>query len=353
MTDSASTGATELAQLPETSIFETEILSQPDALRDAITLNLDPLRASMALVSEARRLRLVGSGIEYFVAEAGAWMIREVGITATADRAYDLAAYPTGFQPGDLIVAISNHAPDPYIVATLRRTASSGLKSIVITSSGVLVDADATIETGREERSNFPSISITQPLAVLAAIAARFEPHSSLASAVPTLPETMRSMMPTREVAAEVANEIITNNRRVLVTGAGQMHPVARLGALSYLASSHRNVNEAHTHDVLLGGLQLLRSDDVLVQIAPDGASNNVNSALRREADERKLKRWKIGGQVDNAHWNTRLPEIPEEVTALHAIVPIQWLALETALLQNQRSEPDSTDDNQLTSPAS
>ena len=148
-------------------------------------------------------------------------------------------------------------------------------------------------------------------------------------------------MLPSRETARDVANEIVAGKRRVLLAGAGISLPVANAGALLLREMAHLPADGIHLEDALHSGIAALRPDDIVIEIAPEGLSEDRHADLARMADAIGVQRWKIGGAPVHARWYTLLPSIAEIATPLASFVPLQWLALELALALGL--DPDTT----------
>lgn len=341
MSGMTSSAGGDVVRRTSASAFERAIASQPDVISDAITTNLDKLRAAMAIVAGARRVRLTGSGASFHAAEIGEHLLRAIGVHATATNAFDLASFPTGFEPGDAVIVISHSGETRYARQALSRAAQSGLKTIVITAEeSPLTTADVVIGTMQREESGTASASTTTALAVIAAIAARFEPHSELASAVPTVPESMRAMLPARQTALQVAEISAEQGRRTLIVGSGGLAPVARLGALMSKVTSYQVVEGMHFEEAIYGGMQALQADDLVIHLAGQDPSEGRHADLAQLTEAIGFRRWKIGGPPDRSTWHTPLPRVPGVIAPILTVVPLQWLALETARFRG--TNPDS-----------
>lgn len=342
MTGTTADGGTGVADERRVSAFEETLLGQPDAVAAAVTGNLDKIRAASAMVAAARRVRLAGVGASGHAAQIGELLLRAIGVDARATHAYELTTFPTNFDPNELVIVISHRGGKSYSARALQRALQSGLKTLAITGQEATLPQppDVVIETVPQERSSAHSASFTAALAVLTTIAARCEPRSPLATAAPTLPECLRAMQASRATAAAVAEVVAEPERRTLLLGAGGCHPIARGGALLLKETSYVVAEGNHLEDGLHGGLHGLRPGDVLVQLAPDGVTNDRQADLARVAEGLGFERWKIGGQPDGARWHTPLPDVPDVVAPIPASVPLQWLALETALRRG--TNPDS-----------
>jgi glucosamine--fructose-6-phosphate aminotransferase (isomerizing) len=337
-----------VAQEPRVYALEETIAGQPDAIAHAITSNFDTLRAAATLIGGARRVRLSGVGASGHAALVGEHMLRSIGVDARSTHAFDLATYPTNFDPGDVLIIISHRGGKTFSARALQRAVHAGLKTIAIVGKGgSLSGADVTIETVPLEESSTHTASFTAAMAVLAALTARCEPASPLAPAVARLQEAVRAMLGSRDTAREVAQIMTEPERRTLITGAYGNHATARGGALSVKEAAYLVVEGNHLEDALHGGMHGLNAGDVLVQIAPDGPSDDRQADLAVVADVLGLQRWKIGGQRDGARWHSPLPDAPEMITPILATIPLQWLALECALARGtnpdvfRRDDPD------------
>lgn len=328
------------------SALEETIAGQPAAISEAITSNFDAIRAAATQVAAARRVRLSGVGASWHAALVGEHMLRSIGVDARATHAFDLATYPTSFDPGELLIVISHRGGRTYSARALQRAVHAGLKSVAILGKGgSLSGADVTIETVPLERSTTHTASFTAAMAVLAAVVARCEPRSVLAPAVASLQETVRSMLASRDTAREVAQTMVEPERRTLITGVYGNHAIARGGALSVKEAAYLVVEGNHVEDALHGGLLGMNPGDVLIQIAPEGPADDRQADLAVVSNTIGFERWKIGGSRDGARWHTPLAHGPEVISPILATIPLQWLALECALLRGTNPDVFRRDD--------
>ncbi|HUG14540.1 MAG TPA: SIS domain-containing protein [Thermomicrobiales bacterium] len=329
--------------------LEETIESQPAAISEAIASNFETIRAAATLVAAARRVRLCGVGASWHAAMVGEHMLRSIGVDARVTHAFDLATYPTSFDPGELLIVISHRGGKTYSARALQRAAHAGLKTAAIVGrGGSLSGADATIETVDLERSSTHTASFTASMAVLAAIAARCEPRSSMAPAVASLQESVRTMLATRDTASEVAGVMTETDRRTLITGVYGNHAIARGGALAVKETAYLVVEGNHLEDGLHGGILGLNPGDVLIQLAPEGPADDRQADLAVVANAIGLQRWKIGGAPDGARWHSTLPSAPEIISPILTTIPLQWLALECALQRGTNPDVFRRDDERF-----
>ena len=310
--------------------LEATIAGQPDAISDAITTNFDGIRDAAVLLAGARRVRICGVGLSGATAQVGEQLLRTIGIDARASHAFDVATYPTSFDPGDLLLVFAHRGTNAYTARVLQRAIHAGLKTIVITDQpDGMRGAEVRIDTAHGRAADATAAPFTAALAILAATAARCEPQSRLATAVASLPEMARTMLQTRDSAAEVAAVAIEPDRRTLIVGAGGNAGAARAGAMLVKTLAHLVCEGMHLEDAIHGGLLALRPDDLLIQLAPAGSADDRQADLAVVANSIGLQRWKLGGKPDGSRWHTPLPATVEALTPILTAIPLQWLALE------------------------
>lgn len=310
--------------------LEATITNQPDAISHAITANFDGIRDAAVLLAGARRVRLCGVGLSALTAQVGEQLLRTIGIDAVASHAFDVATYPTSFDPGELLVVVAHRGTNAYTARVLQRAIHAGLKTIVISDQPEgMRGADVRIDTTRAREDGLAA-PFTAALATVAATAARCEPQSRLATAVASLPEMARTMLASRETATEVATIAADPSRRMLVVGAGGNAGAARAGALLVKTLAHGTCEGMHLEDAIHGGLLALRPDDLLIQLAPAGAADDRHADLAVVSNAIGFNRWKLGGKPDGARWQTPLPVTVDALTPILTSIPLQWLALET-----------------------
>ncbi len=307
--------------------LERLILAQPEAVSTAITGNFDAIREAATLVAAARRVRLAGSGHSAAVAEVGAHLLRSVGIDARAGHAFDMATYPPGFDASDLLVAVTNGEDRAYASRAVQRASHAGLPSVAVAAPrGRISNASVTIEVGADEEPPTGMAGLPAAIAALAAVAARFEPRSSLAESIPMLREIVRAMLASRDVAADAASLLADPDRRLLIVAAGPSMPLARSLALALAETVGRLSGAQPIEDALLGGLRVLRPGDLVVQIAPAGPAEARDRDLARVCSAVEIERWRIGGAVDGARWHTELAAVDEPLSPAAAAIPLLWL---------------------------
>jgi glutamine---fructose-6-phosphate transaminase (isomerizing) len=326
-----------------------EIAARPAAIADAITSNFDAIRPAAALIIGARRVRLCGVGTSASAALVGEYLLRSVGIDARAVNALELVAQPANFDAGDLLVVVSHAGGRAYTARVLQRALHAGLKTIAIGErDGALRGADVRVETGTPESGVGQIGSFLSAVAIFAALAARAEPRSPLATLVPRLADgARRAVSPVaQEQATEIAAHLSGHDRRVVVTGVGAGFAAAQVAGLELRAALRLPVEVVHLEDAVHGGLLHLRADDLIIQIAPEGPVEDRQADIATLAAAAGVLRWRIGGASDDASWHLPSPGLSELLDAALGVLPVDLLVAELAGSEREPSPWDEVADS-------
>ena len=289
----------------------SEIQSQIAIIRDVIERQAPEAGAVSALLAGARRVRLLGAGESYHTAALGAWLFREVGLAALADRSFDLAHYPGSFEPGDLVFALSQEGVDEDAQQLLARARDFGLPTIVLTGANApRWNADATVELSGAPFPALPAVWFAVAGGFLAALAARLEPGSPPALSVSALPETLAELSGTPPVSFERNGQDLAAERRGLIIGSGPHLPAARaLATAEHATGGYLRWSSHHDEAARIAHL-LLRAGDLTIELNRAPADGLPGVVTERGA----------------AHWRVQPaePSIGTAVSALAALLPVQ-----------------------------
>jgi fructoselysine-6-P-deglycase FrlB-like protein len=314
-----------------TAALESALAALPDAVSEAITANFTTIREFAVLIAGARRVRLCGVGVSSHAAQIGEYLLRSIGVDARAANAFDLATYPAGLDPSDLVVVIALQESNAYSARVLQRAIYAGLKTVAVSGAAVLRGAEVHIDV-EPAVPRHGLVSVVTGCAVLAAAAARCEPGSPLAAAVPSLPELTRILLDARDTARQAAVPAARLTARSQITGAGAGCAVAAAAAHTLRAATRLAIDGTHLEDALQGALAILDAGDLIVQVAPSGRADDRQADLAVVANALDLARWKIGGAPDGARWHTPFPPVPDVVGPMLALVPLACFVVECAI---------------------
>src|SRR6266849_689262 len=106
---------------------------QADALDRIAELDLT---GAAAILQDATRVVLIGTGTSQHAAELGAMMLEQAGIDARWYPAATWARWSTGPRPGDALLVITHTGQTAYAARTRAVALSAGMPVVSITGTG-------------------------------------------------------------------------------------------------------------------------------------------------------------------------------------------------------------------------
>jgi glutamine---fructose-6-phosphate transaminase (isomerizing) len=328
------------------------ILSQPEAFASVLAKNEAAVDEFAAGTSSCGRLFIVGIGTSYHAARIGEHLFREYGggIDVRAVHSFDFALYGPDLAPGDCVVGVSHRGTKRYTAQALRRAREAGCRTALVTGEGtVSVEAGAVFRTVAQERSSAHTVSCTTAVAVLAHLAWRVGYHRTGSEAVGEellreyLPAALREALGAEERVEQLAREHV-RRRRIWLLGGGPSAVTAEEVALKIKETSYLQAEGMSTETMLHGPFQCVEAEDLFVLVAPSGAAQERTLEVAELVDEVGGACLIVGdGAVDPLRERRRLlgvPGVPEPLSALTCLVPLQLFAYYLALARG--TNPDS-----------
>ena len=333
------------------------IRAQPEAFVRVLEQNETATEDFAVRVSTCERLFLVGIGTSYNAAHVGEHLVREYGggIDVRAVHSFDFALYGPDLRPGDCVVAVSHRGSKRYTALALERAREAGCPTALVTGEGstVAVRPDAVFETVPQERSSAHTVSYTGTVAVLAQLAGLIGRHRGaevLGEDVlrNRIPEALSSSLGTEGEVEALAREH-SGHRRIWLAGGGPSAVTAEEVAIKVKESSYLQAEGMATEALLHGPFQCVEDMDLFILIAPAGAAQGRTLEVAELAAE-------IGGPclvVDDGTAEPPrgvvgrivVPEVPEPLSALTCLVPLQLFAYHLALARGTNPDIFRVDD--------
>jgi glutamine---fructose-6-phosphate transaminase (isomerizing) len=328
------------------------ILSQPEAFASVLGRNEAAVDEFAAGASSCGRLFIVGIGTSYHAARIGEHLFREYGggIDVRAVHSFDFALYGPDLAPGDCVVGVSHRGTKRYTAQALRSAREAGCRTALVTGEGtVSVEAGAVFRTVAQERSSAHTVSYTTAVAVLANLAWRVGYHRTGSEAVgedllrEELPVALHEALGAEEQVEQLAREHV-RRRRIWLLGGGPSAVTAEEVALKIKETSYLQAEGMSTETMLHGPFQCVEAEDLFVLVAPSGAAQERTLEVAELVDEVGGACLIVGdGTVDPLRERRRflgVPGVPEPLSALTCLVPLQLFAYYLALARG--TNPDS-----------
>lgn len=339
-----------MTQAPEApgSALDASSREQPEAIERLLAEGLERSAPALQRFAGAERIWLAGIGTSFHAASAGASILRSTGAEAHAVHSFDFVHYPPHLRPGDAIVLFSHRGTKRFSIDALEGSRSGGIPVIAITGEGSrLPEADLTLKTVPQERSAAHTISYTTALTRLVQLAAdrveRRGEQTNLLIALATVPDRMRAALALDERVRALAGQA-RDARMIHLIGGGPSAVTATEGALKLKEASYVLAEGMALEQFVHGPIVAVDADDLAILVNVPGPAvarlSQLGAALRGFGTA-VVSLGSLPEEQDAAnHLDLPLAGLPEVLTPLVTVVPLQRLALHLGLARGVN--PDS-----------
>jgi glutamine---fructose-6-phosphate transaminase (isomerizing) len=344
-----------MAQTTQYAMYET-MHRQPADLRVLLTRGWEGATAAAERLAGAARVFVVGIGSSYHAAQAGEALFRAAGLDAWAVGSFDFVTYPPALRPEDAVVVMAHRGYKRYSADAVARARAAGVPCIGVSGRESQMrdeDADLVLRTVAIERSAAYTASHLGAMTVLAQIAVGVGERRGVAEIAPwraaldALPEQVGEVLRREGEVERVAREIVAAGRRVFCIGAGPNAQTATEAALKARETSYATIDGMGVEQFMHGPIVTVNEGDQAVAIAVEGAG------LARTAEVCNVLRligarlWIVGRPIEATPDATvfALPALPEALSPLLAVVPVQLLAYYLALAKGTNPDTFRRDD--------
>ena len=330
-------------KMAETTALYRSIHEQPQKIQGLLTDWEGPTQAARQLNSRGRVL-LAGIGTSYHAAIVGEYLLRLAGIDAWAIRSYEFVTYPRPLRSDDSVIVISHRGSKVHSIGAVQRAKQAGVFTVGITGKGSpMRDVDMVLETVEQEVSSTHSVSYISALTRLAQIATRLAELSGntqvaqkIEQGLLAMPTAMEQLFQHEDVIRRVAQDVIANQRRVIIVGAGPNAATAPEGALKAKEAAYITAEGLELEQAIHGPLVAFETNDLLIPISVKGPAQPRMADFLRALHTIGTQVLLLGdmpsdsaGLFSHTGW-TQLElvgDIVEELTPMIAVVPLQLMA--------------------------
>jgi glucosamine--fructose-6-phosphate aminotransferase (isomerizing) len=313
------------------------IYAQPGALRLLTRGQGETLTTAAARLAEAPHVWLAGLGSSWHAALVGEQLLAQTGALgrrARAVQAFDLVAYGPPLD-GAAVVAIT-HRGNRYAAEAVSAAAAAGAATVAITGKGVEgLAAGHVLRTVEVEASGCHTVGYATAVAMLAALAAALRGDAKAAQQVDALPDLVATLLG-QEAWEELAARC-GGRRHYWFVGGGPNTATALEAALKLSEAAWVPATGLGCEQFLHGPWAALQPDDAVVLIAPPGPSHARALEVARVAAAVGAPLVALVAEGDAeitplAAETIALPAVPELLSPIVAVVPLQLLAYHLAL---------------------
>jgi glutamine---fructose-6-phosphate transaminase (isomerizing) len=335
-----------------------EIYEQPHAIQEALrgrvdeagNLHLPELDAIEEKLRRVERVYVVGCGTARYAGEVGAHLIQSwAGLPAAGQIGSEMRYSPPPIDDRTLVISVSQSGETADTLAPQKLASERGAVIVVVTNvvgSALTREADAVcyLQAGPEVAVASTKAFVTQ-VVVLEMIALHLaglrgtmsdRRRRSFGLALRDLPGQAAEVLKLAPQVKKLASRW-GGVRDVMFVGRALGFPVAMEGALKLKELSYVHAEGYAAGELKHGPIALLDPQTPLVAIATRGATyekvvSNVAEVHAREAPVVAIAT--VGDEMIDRYAQDVLyvPETPEEMAPVIAIIPLQLLAYEVAV---------------------
>jgi glucosamine--fructose-6-phosphate aminotransferase (isomerizing) len=336
-----------------------EILEQPNTVRDAMrgrlnteesTAKLGGLNMGPPQLRDVGRIVLAGCGTALHAARVGEYLIeRMASIPTEVDYASEFRHRNTPMTPETLVFAISQSGETADTLGALRESRRKGFRTLGIcnnVASTIARESDGGVYMhAGPEIGVAATKSFTSQLTILTLLGLLFGRMRNLATAEGTrviealqaLPEQIEAVLKLSDQVKEIAGRYVDANG-FLFFGRQFNFPIALEGALKMKEITYLFAEGHPSAELKHGVIALIRPDLPSVFIAPDDSvfSKNLNNIEQVKARKGPIIALTSGNCAKHlkgiADEIIMLPEAPDYVMPILAVIPLQLLAYHLAV---------------------
>jgi glucosamine--fructose-6-phosphate aminotransferase (isomerizing) len=310
---------------------------QPDDLRRLLDYGWEVAEEAAQRLSGAGRVYVVGIGTSFHAALVGAWLLRAMGADARAVSSFDFSVYPESFaiRPDHAVIVMAHSGVKTYSTRSLERAAEIGATRISIGSlTAVHEGSQLVLRTVERERSSAFTASHLAAMTVLVQIALRLGKPPELEAALGCLPDQVAEVLAREDEIRPMA--VAAARRRVYAIGAGPNEATALEAVIKVREAAQGWIDALAAEQFLHGPLIAVNPDDVAVVVnVPGAAAAQRLAEIARVLDGVGARLWLVGesvGGLRSVPTLFALPRIPEILSPLLAVVPVQLFAYHMAV---------------------
>lgn len=315
---------------------------QPADLRRLLATGWELARQAAERLAAAERIVVTGIGTSYHAALVGEWLLRAAGSDARAVMSSDVALYPesVGIRPGDAVVVMAHTGVKRFSGEAMAAAAAAGVPVVSVGSLTAEHPGSALVlRTVEREKSAAFTASHVAAMAVLAQVAIELGERRGAAGvrglrdALGRLPDQVAEALAREGEVLPVAREAL--GRRIYAAGAGPNAATALEAVIKAREAAQAWIDALPLEQFLHGPIVVVNAGDVavLVNVAGPAAPRVAEIAAVLAAIGARL--WLVGEPAATVPQATvfRLPAVPEVLSPLLAVVPMQILAYHLAAL--------------------
>ncbi len=334
----------------------TTMHRQPADLRMLLAEGWGDAEEAANRLADTARLFVVGIGTSFHAAQIGASLLRIAGADARAIDSFEFATYPYALRGGDAVIIMAHTGAKRYSVVAVEQCTAAGIPCIVISGRDSKMSDDGpalVLRTVVRETSAAYTASHLGALTVLAQVATVFgerQDASAVAGwreALAALPDQVADVLRREADVEPIARALVSDGRRTYCIGAGPNAMTATEASLKARETAYMTIDGMSLEQFLHGPMVTVNPNDQMVVIAIEGPGMARTAQICNALNLIGTPLWIVGHAVASVPDAPRfaLPALPEPLSPLLAVVPVQLLAYYCAVAKGTNPDTFRRDD--------
>jgi glutamine---fructose-6-phosphate transaminase (isomerizing) len=337
----------------DSAMYQT-IHRQPADMRRLLAEGEEQIRQAADLVEGARRFVFTGVGTSYHAALAGQWLFRWAGFDAVAINSADIWLYPETVTLGsdDALVVLAHTGARLSSAEALRAGREAGASVISVGSTSAEHEgSQLVLRTVERETSAAYTSSHLCAMTVLAQLAIELAGRAGTGrtegweEALAAIPDTVAGVLAREDEILEIARSVM--DCPIYATGAGPSEVSALELVIKAREAALVPVDALPLEQFMHGPMVSVNAGEVIVLVRVAGNAAGRAAEAARMWASLGIDLWIVGEPVEGvpALGQLDLPDVPEPLSLLLTVVPMQLLAYHLAALRGTHPDTFRRDD--------
>ena len=330
----------------DSQMYQT-LTRQPEDLRRVLADGWIPAREAALLIGGTRRIFLTGVGTSYHAALVGGWLLRAAGRDARAVLSYDFATYPESYPltADDAVIVMAHSGVKSFSKLALDRAVAAGAAVISVGSRAAEHPGSRLIlrTIDRETSAAFTSSHLCA-MTVLAQVADELG-VPSLRTHLEALPDQIAGLIDREGQIRPVAERAA--GQKVYAFGGGPSEATALELVIKCREAALHPVDGLAAEQFFHGPIVAANAGDLAVVVNPHGEASLRTGAIATAFAEVGGEVWVVGESIPSLPDAPafRLPIVPDVLSPLLSVVPIQLFAYHLAAAKGTNPDTFRRDD--------
>jgi glucosamine--fructose-6-phosphate aminotransferase (isomerizing) len=299
-----------------------------------------------AFLATAERVFTIGIGSSHHASLVCSWLLRHAGKDALAVHAFDFVHYPEQFplRDGDAAVLFGHTGSSTFTREALARLVEHGTPVVAVGSTKAEHPGAAVIlRTTEPEESTTYTSSHLAAMAIVGRVADQLG-AADIGLVLDTLSDHVAGLLAREAEVWPVAEWAA--GKRIYAHGAGPNEATATELMIKVREAAFHTVDGMASEQFLHGPTVSFNRGDVAIVIHVPGAAQERVGAIARVNAAMGGDLWVIGQPVEALEATVfALPNVPEVISPLLAVVPVQLFASRLAAIRETNPDKFRMDD--------